>query len=83
MNERRRHRPDSVPAYRRWTSDDDALLIGLYAKGKSLSDLAARLGFSEPAISKHMERLELPKQARGRPKGRCNGAIAPDAEPVE
>jgi hypothetical protein len=79
----RRHRPDSIPAYRRWTPDDDALLLGLYVNGKSLSDLAARMGFTEPAVSRHMERLDLPKLPRGRPKGRCNGTLAADAEPIE
>jgi hypothetical protein len=84
VTERRRHRPDSVPAYRRWTPDDDALLLGLYVNGKSLSDLAARLGgFTEPTVSRHMERLDLPKLPRGRPKGRCNGTLAADAEPIK
>lgn len=69
--------------FRRWTPDDDALLVGLYVAGKSLSDLAAQLGFTEPAIAHHMERLNLPKRPRGRPKGRCNGTLTPDAEPVE
>lgn len=59
------------------------MLLGLYVAGKSLSDLAARLGFHETTVSDHMERLALPKLPRGRPKGRCNGTITADAEPIE
>jgi hypothetical protein len=82
LNERRRHRADRAPAYRRWTPDDDDALKGLYVQGRPLADLAARLGFSEPVVSCHMDRLQLPKLPRGRPKGRRSGGLDPDAEPI-
>lgn len=72
-----------MPAYRRWTPDDDTALLGLYVKGKSLSDLAARLAFDEATVRRHMACLDLERLPQGRPSGRANGRLKADAEPVE
>ena len=69
--------------FRRWTPDDDTALLGLYVKGKSLSDLAARLAFDEATVRRCMVRLDLDRLPQGRPRGRRNGCLSADAEPIE
>ena len=55
----------AVNAHQRWTDDDDVLVKELFNEGKSVAEIAAQLGRSEPAISARRQR-HLTEHARCR-----------------